>query len=410
MNAMKPNTDRIQVTHVGSLSRPDSLLEANRRRPVAADGLRYEPSVEFDAALAGAVDDVVADQLAAGLTWVNDGEFGKAMTSELNFGAWWAYSFNRVEGLQLFAPEESSQKPVHSEPGHIRLTTFGDRRDWVTFKDFYASPGSSFSSAVTRVARPETVAPLKYAGYVQVAADVDNLKAAMAAHGVTDGFITSISPASAARVGNRYYATEEEHVWAWAEVMREEYLAITRAGLTVQIDDPFLAESWDQINPEPELDEYLAFLTPRVQALNWALRDIPEDQIRYHLCWGSWHGPHTTDIPMADIVGTMLQVNAGAYSFEAANARHEHEWKVWQDVTLPEGKVILPGVVGHATNVVEHPDLVAERIARFASVVGRERVIASTDCGLGGRVHPQIAAAKLQALGEGARRASAALF
>lgn len=192
--------------------------------------------------------------------------------------------------------------------------------------------------------------------------------------------------------------------------MREEYKAIIDAGLTVQLDDPSLAESWDQINPEPSLEDYLNFIQLRVEATNWALRDLPQEQIRLHVCWGSWHGPHTTDIPFADIISSVLQVNAGGYSFEAANVRHEHEWRVWEDTKLPEGKVIIPGVVSHATNVVEHPELVADRIERFARLVGRQSVIASTDCGLGGRVHPQIAVAKLEALGEGARLATKRLW
>jgi 5-methyltetrahydropteroyltriglutamate--homocysteine methyltransferase len=211
-------------------------------------------------------------------------------------------------------------------------------------------------------------------------------------------------------VANDYYRSDEELVYACADAMREEYKAIIDAGLTVQLDDPSLAESWDQINPEPSLEDYLKFIQLRVEATNWALRGLPPEQIRLHVCWGSWHGPHTTDIPFADIIGPVLQVNAGGYSFEAANVRHEHEWRVWEETKLPDGKVIIPGVVSHATNVVEHPDLVADRIVRFAGLVGRENVVASTDCGLGGRVHPQIAYAKLEALGEGARRATARLW
>ena len=222
--------------------------------------------------------------------------------------------------------------------------------------------------------------------------------------------MASLSPGSCARVANEYYKTDEELLYACADAMREEYKAIIDAGLTVQLDDPSLAESWDQINPEPSLADYLKFIQLRVEATNWALRGLPQDKIRLHVCWGSWHGPHTTDIPFADILDSVLQVTAGGYSFEAANVRHEHEWRVWEDSKLPEGKVIIPGVVSHATNVVEHPELVADRIVRFAELVGRENVIASTDCGLGGRVHPQIAFAKLEALGEGARRASKRLW
>jgi len=222
--------------------------------------------------------------------------------------------------------------------------------------------------------------------------------------------MTAVAPASASRIGNAYYKTEEELLYACADAMREEYKAILDAGLVLQLDDPAIAENWDQINPEPSVEEYQKFTMVRVEALNHAIRGLPQDRIRFHLCWGSWHGPHTTDIAMRDIVEVMLAINAQAYSFEAGNVRHEHEWKVWQDVKLPDGKLILPGVVSHATNVVEHPELVADRILRFANLVGRERVIASTDCGLGGRIHPDIAWAKLDALAQGAALASRQLW
>ena len=222
--------------------------------------------------------------------------------------------------------------------------------------------------------------------------------------------MTAVAPASASRIGNAYYKTEEELLYACADAMREEYKAILDAGLILQLDDPATATAWDMIDPEPALEDYKKFTMVRVEALNHAIRGLPQDRIRFHLCWGSWHGPHTTDIAMRDIVGVMLAVNAGAYSFEAGNVRHGHEWKVWQDVKLPDDKVILPGVVSHATNVVEHPELIAERILRFANLVGRERVVASTDCGLGGRVHPQLAWAKLEALVEGAALATRQLW
>ena len=222
--------------------------------------------------------------------------------------------------------------------------------------------------------------------------------------------MTAIAPGSASRIANRYYKTDEEFMHACGAAMREEYRAIVEAGLILQLDDPALATNWDMINPEPSVAEYRKFAMMQVAALNHALRGLPEDRIRFHLCWGSWHGPHTTDIPLHDIVELMLTINAGAYSFEAGNVCHQHEWKVWQEVKLPHDKLILPGVVSHATNVVEHPELVAERIVRFANVVGRERVIASTDCGLGGRVHPDIAWAKLEALTEGAALATRQLW
>jgi 5-methyltetrahydropteroyltriglutamate--homocysteine methyltransferase len=192
--------------------------------------------------------------------------------------------------------------------------------------------------------------------------------------------------------------------------MREEYKAIVDAGLVLQLDDPGIAENWDMINPAPTVEEYQGFSRVRVEALNHALRGLPRDRIRFHLCWGSWHGPHVTDIPMRDIVDVMLAVNCQAYSFEAGNVRHEHEWKVWEHVKLPADRILIPGVVSHATNVVEHPELVADRIVRLAKLVGRENVIAGSDCGLGGRVHPQIAWAKLESLVQGAELATRQLW
>jgi 5-methyltetrahydropteroyltriglutamate--homocysteine methyltransferase len=207
--------------------------------------------------------------------------------------------------------------------------------------------------------------------------------------------MTAIGPASSSRIGNAYYKTEEEFVYACAEAMREEYKAILDAGLVLQFDDPAIAENWDLINPEPSAEDYKKFTIVRVEALNHAIPGLPRERMRFHLCWGSWHGPHTTDIPMRDIVEVMLAIDVQAYSFEAGNVRHEHERKVWRDVKLPDDKIILPGVVSHITNVVEH-------VLRFANLVGRDRVIASTDCGLGGRIHPDIAWAKLEALAQGA--------
>jgi 5-methyltetrahydropteroyltriglutamate--homocysteine methyltransferase len=243
-----------------------------------------------------------------------------------------------------------------------------------------------------------------------IKADIARFKTALAAAAVEEGFMTAVAPASCARIANKHYQTEDEFLFACAEAMREEYKAIVDAGIILQFDDPCIAEGWDQVNPEPTVADYRKLATRWVEALNHSIRDLPQDRIRFHLCWGSWHGPHVTDIPMHDIVDVMLKANVGAYSFEAGNVRHEHEWKVWQEVKLPDDKLILPGVVSHATNVVEHPELVADRIRRFADVVGRERVIASTDCGLGGRVHPQIAWAKLEALAQGAALASRQLW
>src|SRR5262249_2342624 len=199
---------------------------------------------------------------------------------------------------------------------------------------------------------------------------------------------------------------EEELIFACAEAMREEYRAILEAGLVLQLDDPAIAENWDMINPAPTVEEYRKLSMIRVEALNHALRGLPKDRVRFHLCWGRWHGPHVTDIPMRDIVDVMLAVDCQAYSFEAGNVRHEHEWKVWRDVKLAEDKILIPGVVSHATNVVEHPELVADRIVRFAELVGRERLMAGTDCGPGGPIPPAIAPAKPEPLARGAAPAS----
>jgi 5-methyltetrahydropteroyltriglutamate--homocysteine methyltransferase len=257
---------------------------------------------------------------------------------------------------------------------------------------------------------PVCKGPVTYTGQDAIRADIAHMKAALAAAGIDEGFMTSIAPGSASRIGNEHYKTEEELIFACADAMREEYKAILDAGLVLQLDDPAIAENWDMINPAPSVEEYRKLSMIRVEALNHALRGFPPDRLRFHLCWGSWHGPHVTDIPLRDIVDVMLAVNCQAYSFEAGNVRHEHEWRVWQDVKLPAGKILIPGVVSHATNVVEHPELVADRIVRFAKLVGPEHVIAGTDCGLGGRVHPDIAWAKLETLAQGAALATRQLF
>ncbi len=203
------------------------------------------------------------------------------------------------------------------------------------------------------------------------ATDIANFKQAMRAAGVAEGFMSAVAPGSASRIANQHYKTDEELLFACADAMREEYKAILDAGLILQLDDPAIAENWDMVNPEPTVEDYQTFSMRRVEALNHAIKGLPADRIRFHLCWGSWrNGPHCTDIPMRDIAGVMLAINSDAYSFEAGNVRHEHEWKAWEDVKLPDHKLILPGVVSHATNVVEHPELVAERIACFAKLVG----------------------------------------
>ncbi|HXQ53317.1 MAG TPA: hypothetical protein VN802_19655 [Stellaceae bacterium] len=225
-----------------------------------------------------------------------------------------------------------------------------------------------------------------------------------------EGFITSVAPGSFARRQNQYYKSDEEFLYALADALKEEYKAIIDGGFVLQLDDPGLPDNWDMANPEPSLADYKKFATVRIEALNHALAGLPEDRIRYHICWGSWHGPHMTDVPLASIVDVMLKVRCGAFSVEAGNVRHEHEWKVWREAKLPPGKLLIPGVVSHATNVIEHPEVVADRIVRFANVVGRENVIAGTDCGLGGRIHESLVWPKLQALVEGAKLATKELW
>jgi len=402
---MQASETHIATTHVGSLPRPDGLIAVYRALELgdAVD------EVAFQQTLCDAVAEVVRRQRDAGIDIPGDGEFGKPMGQRVQYGSWWRYSWQRLDGLAIGSATDYDTTPRRSSPGRVVLTTFADRRDRTRFAEAYGDPESGITTG-PRPPAPVCVGPITYTGHDAVQTDIANFKAAMQQLGVQEGFMSSVSPGSASRIANQYYKSEAELIYACADAMREEYRAIVDAGLILQLDDPAIAENWDMVNPEPAVEDYRKFSMVRVEALNHAIRGLPQDRIRFHLCWGSWHGPHMTDIPMRDIIPVMLAINAGAYSFEAGNVRHEHEWKVWQDVTLPDGKLILPGVVSHATNVVEHPELVAERILRFARVVGRERVIASTDCGLGGRVHPQIAWAKLHALAEGAALASRELW
>ena len=377
---MRSSKDRILTTHAGSLSRPANLIAMSRASAVDKN--------EDKAAYADRVADAVADNSSSALT--------SPTTASL--------------GSQLLAHTTTA-------PGGITPSLacrFANRRDWQKFSEFYLDPessGSLMGSAARRpVGRPACTGPIKYTGHAALRADIANLKKAMSAAGVEEAFMCSIGPGSFARGVDLYYKTEEEFLFASADAMHEEYKAIVDAGIVLQIDDPSLPDNWDMINPEPPLNEFKKFEQVRMEALNHALRGLSADRIRFHICWGSWHGPHTTDIPLKDIVDLVLSVNAGAYSVEAGNVRHEHEWRVWKDTKLPDGKLLIPGVVSHATNIVEHPQVVADRIARYAQVVGRENVIAGTDCGLGGRVHSQIAWAKLEALAKGAELASKELW
>jgi 5-methyltetrahydropteroyltriglutamate--homocysteine methyltransferase len=403
---MRGSTDRILTTHVGSLPRPDELIAVNRSREIGESA----DEAAFQRKLRDAVAGVVREQRDVGIDVAGDGEFGKSMGHRVNFGAWMSYAYHRLGGLDLAGPDMHEVAPRRSGPGNLMLTSFADRRDRQRFAAAYADPESGVSTGPRPGTGPVCIAPLHYIGGDAIRADIANFKAALASAGIEEGFMTSIAPGSTTRMVNAYYKSYEEFLFAAADAMREEYTAIIDAGLILQLDDPALATNWDMINPEPAVDEYRRFAMLQVDALNHALRGLPRDRIRFHLCWGSWHGPHTTDIPLRDIVEVMLAVNAQAYSFEAGNVRHQHEWQVWREVKLADDVLLLPGVVSHATNVVEHPELVAERILRFAGIVGRERVIASTDCGLGGRVHPQIAWAKLEALARGAALASRQLW
>ncbi|MFP7696987.1 cobalamin-independent methionine synthase II family protein [Trueperella sp. LYQ143] len=393
----------IKTTHVGSLPRSAALLAANNRR---ADCAILDE--EFDDIVQREVADVVARQKAIGIDIVNDGEYGHIMRETVDYGAWWFYSFTRLSGISFRDSSAwDATSPKLSRPGHIQLTSFDDRRDRKPFAQAYADPTSGIHTAAKTPRRaPVFTEEIRYIGHDAARRDIAALQQAMAENQVSEGFIAALSPGSAARLRDEFYGDESALLTACADAMAEEYKIITDAGLTVQIDAPDLAESWDQINPEPTVDDYCAWLQGRIDAINHALRGIDPQRVRLHICWGSWHGPHTTDIPFEVIVDQCLQVNAGSFSFEAASGRHAHEWRVWQGDRLPSERKIVPGVISHSTNIVEHPQLVADRLIRFAELVGPDRVIASTDCGLGGRIHEQIAWAKLESLAAGARIAN----
>jgi len=398
---MKRSVDRILTTHVGSLPRPDDLVELYR-----SDA----PDSVLAPRLRSAIADIVREQRDAGVDVVNDGEFGKAMRRAMDFGAWWSYVYDRLGGYEL--REEQAKKGRSA-------WTFGskERKD---FAEFYAAEASAAQSSAnaqqsgTSTARLYGLmcnAPVKYTGHAAIQRDIQNLKAAVGETPVEDVFMTAVSPATLQILPNEYYKSPEDYTWALAEAIRDEYKAITDAGFILQIDDPALVDIYDWwFSLKGDLAGYRKWAAFQVEAVNHALQGIPEDRVRFHICWGSWHGPHQGDVQLKDVVDLLLKVKAQAYVIEAGNVRHEHEWKVWKDTKLPLGKILIPGVVSHATNVLEHPELVADRLVRFARVVGRENVIAGTDCGLGGRVHRQIAWAKLAALSEGAKLATKELW
>ena len=418
---MNRSKSRILTTHAGALPRPDDLLALNAER---AGSFRREPEATHPVAalhrqrLRSAVRDVVDRQIQLGIDIVNDGEFGKAMRTRLDYGAWISYVIERFTGFEDGEPVGHRFTDASDPDATIKPGSFKNRRDRQAFPELYADiDREMFGGGPRPMGRP-IVGPVAYRGHDALQADIDNLRAALVASGfrrkegddAPDAFMTSPAPGTFGRDQNRCYRTQEEFLFAIADALRVEYRAITDAGFILQVDDPGMAENWDAMDPSVTIEEYRAYARLCIDALNHALAGIPEDRVRYHMCWGSWHGPHLTDIPLRDIVDLLLTIQAGAYSLEAGNVRHEHEWKVWRDVKLPEGKILIPGVVSHATNVVEHPEVVADRIVRYAQLVGRENVIAGTDCGLGGRIHASLAWAKLQSLADGARLASQQLW
>jgi 5-methyltetrahydropteroyltriglutamate--homocysteine methyltransferase len=380
---MRRSTTKILTTHVGALPGP----------------LETWTGQAGDAALRSAVLDVVEAQRNAGTDIVNEGELTKG-------GNWVTFINSRLAGFV-------------GMPAAGTVSLLRASKDWQEFDDFYSKAmagGTLFEQTASVPTQTSGIRdwvcrePIRYTGQGPLQREIDLLKASLGSQLASDAFLTSTAPASV-EVGrkNEHYKTDEEFLFALADALRVEYETIAKAGLNVQIDDAWLPALWDRIGVQMGLEAYQRYCAVRIEALNHALENVPEEQIRYHLCWGSWHGPHAHDIPMADMIDLMLSVKAQMYLFEAANARHEHEFALWEHVRLPEGKILAPGVVSHATALIEHPELVSLRIQRFARLVGRENVVASTDCGLGLRCHPQIAWAKLKALSEGAELASRAL-
>jgi 5-methyltetrahydropteroyltriglutamate--homocysteine methyltransferase len=387
---MKRSTERILTTHVGSLTRPVEIIDAMRAR------VNKEPydRESFAESLRKGVSEVVRRQAEVGIDVVSDGEFGKSGFA--------AYINERLGGFE--------RRP--GNPGESGVSRGKDRKD---FADFYREYDS-----LTQSNRPASVkwvctGPITYdPTLLQI--DIANFKAALAGVSVVEEFMPVAAPITVETDHhNEYYPSQEAYLYVIAEALKQEYQAIVDAGLLVQLDDPWITARWDQLLPNINLTEFQKICEARIEATNYALADIPRDRIRYHICWGSWHGPHSTDIPIKHIQPLFLKVKAGAYLFEAANVRHEHEWTVWRDVKLPEGTVLIPGVVTHATNLIEHPELVAQRIVRLAKLVGRENVLGGTDCGFSqgpfsAKVHPSIQWAKLKALVEGAELASKELW
>jgi 5-methyltetrahydropteroyltriglutamate--homocysteine methyltransferase len=383
---MNLSRDRILTTHVGSLPRPADLLDLMKAK---LSGAPYDPAA-YDARVRSAVADIVRHQIECGVDIVADGEMSKP--------GFFTYVAERLEGFE-------------ARPGKSPRV-FAAERD--AFPEYYAEyfKRAMLGGAVAPMAPMFCVGPVRYRGDESLKRDLDNLQAALGTRDPSTAFVPAIGPSG---VGyNDYYKTDEEYLGAVGDALRSEYLAIVEAGFLLQIDDPFLTD----IFVDPELDgngmRRKAMLY--VEAVNHALRGIDPARVRYHTCYGINEGPRIHEAALGDVVPYMLRMNAGAYSFEAANPRHEHEYHLWEKVELPEGKAIIPGVITHASNIVEHPELIAERLVRYAKLVGRERVIAGADCGFSSQasykteVHPTVVWAKFQALAEGARLASKRLF
>ena len=384
--------DRILTTHAGSLPRSEELAALVFAR---AEGRPYDRDA-LATRLKREVAEIVRKQIDCGVDSINDGELGKT-----NFNN---YVRERLAGFEA-RPYVQGKSP---QP----LSIAG--RDLVKFPEYFGAGGRGFGAfAGSGPSRPQVfcVAPLQYIGHAAVKDDLENFRAALKQAKGKEAFMSANTPGTIEHwLRNEHYPDEEAFVYAIAEAMREEYKAIVDAGFLLQIDDPDLPDGW-QMYPRMTVAEYRRYATMRVDALNHALRGIPREKIRLHVCWGSFHGPHEHDIPLERIIDIIFRVRASAYSIEASNPRHQHEWRVFEDVKLPEGAVLIPGVVGHYSDFIEHPELVAERLVRYAKLVGRENVMAGTDCGLGPRVgHPSIAWAKLEALAEGARIATKRLW
>ncbi|HEY1268288.1 MAG TPA: cobalamin-independent methionine synthase II family protein [Candidatus Binatia bacterium] len=382
---MKRSSDRILTTHAGSLPLPPDLKEMlvakNNGQPYDKEALAQR--------VKSAVAEAVKKQLDCGLDIINDGELGKP-----NFSR---YARERLSGF-VERQARGDERPS---------TIYG--RDLKEFAEYFQKRTTTMRGE--NVWRVFCNGPLKYIGHDAVKADIDNFRDALKGHKVEEAFLPAVAPGTLEHwLKNDYYKTDEEYLFALADAMREEYKAIVDAGFLLQIDNPDLPDAW-QVYPEMSVADYRKYAEMRVDALNHGLRGLPPDRIRFHTCWGSYHGPHKYDIPLRDIVDLILKVRANTYSIEAANVRHEHEWRVWEEVKFPDGKVLVPGVVGHATDIVEHPRLIADRLIRYAKIVGRENVMGGTDCGLGPRVgHANIAWAKFEAMAEGARIATKELW